>query len=145
MPVKIHCPNCIVRINASEERAGQQVECDGCGTLFIVPAIAAFVAADTVYAVPYSHRVIVERDAGNDQIADREGRGSTSHIPLRIMLAFACAAISGSLLLVIGLFLLGTDPGKGNQIPSGIAWTVSGTLILLGTAAKNLVRNAGKK
>jgi hypothetical protein len=52
------------------------------------------------------------------------------------LLGIALAVILGSLILAVGVFLLLTDTGKGNQIPGGIAWSGIGALIVLGAIAK---------
>ena len=72
----------------------------------------------------------------DDQRTDREGGEGMSRVPVRNMLAITCAAILGSLILAVGVFLLRTDLGKGNAIPGGIAWTVTGSLLVLGAGAK---------
>jgi len=55
---------------------------------------------------------------------------------VRTLLGVSLCVILGSLIFAFGIYLLRTNVGKGNQIPGGVAWSVVGAAIVLGTIAK---------
>jgi hypothetical protein len=74
----------------------------------------------------------------DDQRTERAS-GRVRRASVRTSLGIALAVILGSLILAVGVFLLRTDPGKGNAIPGGVAWSVVSSLIVLGAIAKTCI------
>ncbi len=56
---------------------------------------------------------------------------------VRTVLGIAFAMILGSLILAVGVFLLHTEPGKRNQLPGGLVWSIIGALMIFGAIAKS--------